>query len=79
MIYSFPPNSTSDGFGNDGERYKFPWINYAGYTDALARLTNNPSAAWYANAVAKSVGKDIADDAEFRWFRIRDGIKKQPH
>ena len=76
LIYSFPPNSTSDGFGNDGERYKFPWINYAGYTDALARLTNNPSAAWYANAVAKSIGKDIADDAEFRWFRIRDGIKK---
>ncbi len=76
LIYSFPPNSTSDGFGNDGERYKFPWINYAGYTDALARLTNNPSAAWYANAVAKSVGKEIADDAEFRWFRIRDGIKK---
>lgn len=76
LIYSFPPNSTSDGFGNDGERYKFPWINYAGYTDALARLTNNPSAAWYANAVAKSVEKDIADDAEFRWFRIRDGIKK---
>ena len=76
LIYSFPPNSTSDGFGNDGERYKFPWINYAGYTDALARLTNNPSAAWYANAVLKSVGKEIADDAEFRWFRIRDGIKK---
>lgn len=76
LIYSFPPNSTSDGFGNDGERYKFPWINYAGYTDALARLTNNSSAAWYANAVAKSVGKEIADDAEFRWFRIRDGIKK---
>lgn len=76
LIYSFPPNSTSDGFGNDGERYKFPWINYAGYTDALARLTNNPSAAWYANAVAKSVGKEIADDVEFRWFRIRDGIKK---
>jgi hypothetical protein len=76
LIYSFPPNSTSDGFGNDGERYKFPWINYAGYTDALARLTNNPSATWYANAVSKSVGKEIADDAEFRWFRIRDGIKK---
>lgn len=76
LIYSFPPNSTSDGFGNDGERYKFPWINYAGYTDAIARLTNNPSAAWYANAVAKSVGKEIADDVEFRWFRIRDGIKK---
>jgi hypothetical protein len=76
LIYSFPPNSTSDGFGNDGERYKFPWINYAGYTDALARLTNNSSATWYANAVAKSVGKEIADDAEFRWFRLSNEKKK---
>ena len=73
LIYSFPPNSTSDGFCNDGERYKFPWINYAGYTDALSRLLNNPYATWYSNAVAKSVGKEIADDGEFRWFRLSHG------
>ena len=76
LIYSFPPNSTSDGFANDGERYKFPWLNYAGYTDALAKLLDNPYAAWYSNAVAKSVGKDIADDAEFRWFRLSNEKKK---
>ena len=75
LIYSFPPNSTSDGFCNDGERYKFPWINYAGYSDALARLLKNPYATWYANAVAKSVGKEIADDVEFRWFRLNHGEK----
>ena len=76
LIYSFPPNATSDGFCNDGERYSFPWLNYAGYTDALARLLNNPYAAWYANTVAKSLGKEIADDTEFRWFRLSNGQKK---
>jgi hypothetical protein len=75
LIYSFPPNSTSDGFCNDGERYKFPWINYAGYTDALARSINHPYAAWYASAVAKSLGKEIEDDAEFRWFRLKNEKK----
>ncbi|MGI9137948.1 MAG: DUF4962 domain-containing protein, partial [Sediminibacterium sp.] len=75
LIYSFPPNSTSDGFCNDGERYKFPWINYAGYTDALARSINHPYAAWYASAVAKSLGKEIEDDTEFRWFRLKNEKK----
>jgi len=76
LIYSFPPGSTSDGFCNDGERYPAPTINYAGYTDALAQLLHHPYADWYANAVAKSLGKDIADDVEFRWFRIIHGTKK---
>lgn len=74
LIYSFPPGSVSDGFCNDGERYAFPAINYGGYCDAIARLLNNPYAAWYAQAVTKSLGKEIADDDEFRWFRIQRGL-----
>ena len=75
LIYAFPPNSISDGFCNDGEKYPFPAMNYGGYTDALARILNNPYAAWYAQAVAKSLGKEIALDDEFRWFRIQSGLK----
>lgn len=36
---------------------------------------NNPDAAWYAQAVAKSLNKVIAEDEEFRWFRIKTGLK----
>jgi hypothetical protein len=74
LICAFPPGSISDGFCNDGERYLSPEINYAGYSDAIARLLNNPYAAWYAQAITKDLGKEIADDDEFRWFRIRNGL-----
>jgi len=74
LVYAFPPNSVADGFCNDGDRYAAPTINYAGYTDAMARLFSDPYAAWYSNAVTKSLGKELADDNEFRWFRIRQGF-----
>ena len=75
LIYSFPPGSVSDGFCNDGERYSQPPINYSGYADAMARMFNLPYAEWYAQSLAKSQGKEVADDPEFRWFRIRSGLK----
>lgn len=75
LIYSFPPGSVSDGFCNDGERYSQPPINYAGYADAMARLFNLPYAEWYAQSLARNLGKEVADDLEFRWFRIRSGLK----
>ncbi len=74
LIYAFPPKSVSDGFCNDGERYPFPPINYAGYCDAMARLFGDPYAGWYAQATTKSLHSDIAEDQEFRWFRIRKGL-----
>lgn len=77
LIYAFPPQSVSDGFCNDGERYARPIINYAGYADAMARLFNLPYASWYAQSVARSLGGEVADDEEFRWFRIRTGLEKQ--
>lgn len=75
LIYSFPAGSVSDGFCNDGERWAQPPINYAGYADAMARLFQQPYAEWYAQSLAKSLGKEVADDPEFRWFRIRSGLK----
>jgi len=74
LIYSFPPGSIADGFCNNGERFPAPEINYAGYSDAIARLLNNPYAAWYAQTIAKNLGKEIADD-EFSWLRIRNGLR----
>ncbi len=74
LIYAFPAGSITDGFCNDGERYPSPEINFAGYCDAIARLLKNPYAAWYAQAITKSLDKQIADDDEFRWFRIQQGL-----
>ena len=75
LLYAFPPNSVGDGFGNDGDKYWYPTMKYAGYTDAAARLLNSPYAAWYSNEVAKGLNQDIAAEAEFRWFRIHRANK----
>jgi hypothetical protein len=70
LIYAMPPNSVSDGFCNDGDKHSMPTIGYAGYADVASRILNDPYAAWYANEVAKSNSKSIAEDNEFRWFRV---------
>lgn len=70
LIYAFPPNSVPDGFCNDGDKHQKPTIGYAGYADAAARIFNDPYAAWYANEIAKSNEMSIADDEEFRWYRV---------
>jgi hypothetical protein len=75
LTYSFPPNSVADGFCNDGDRNKSPNINYSGYTDAMARLFNDPYAAWYSKTILDGLGKDIAEDNEFRWFRLQKGLQ----
>jgi hypothetical protein len=77
LTYSFPPNSVADGFCNDGDRYASPNIHYAGYTDAMARLFNDPYAAWYSKTILSGLGKDIAEDDEFRWFRLKKGLDMQ--
>ena len=75
LTYAFPPNSVSDGFCNDGDKYSSPNLRYAGYTDAMARLFNDPFAAWYSKTILNGLGKDISEDDEFRWFRLKQGLQ----
>ena len=75
MIYAFPPKSIADGFCNDGNKHPEPTVNYAGYADAAARIFQDSYALWYANEVTKSLGLNISDDDEFRWYRIKYGYK----
>ena len=76
LFYAFPPNSVGDGFGNDGDKYWYPTMKYAGYTDAAARVFQDPYAAWYSKEVANGLNQDIAAEAEFRWFRIQRTNKR---
>lgn len=75
LMYAFPPNSVGDGFGNDGDKYWYPTMKYAGFADAAARVFQNPYAAWYSKEVALGLNQDIAAEAEFRWFRIQRANK----
>ncbi len=73
LIYAFPPGSVADGFCNNGSLYQQPTLNYAGYANAVAGKFKDPYASWYANEISRIHGEEIADDEEFRWYRIKRG------
>lgn len=78
LIYSFPPKSYSDGFGNGTEKQFGQKLGVLGYADALSRLKGDSYAAWYADQHLQAMGKTLADDDEFRWFRIRWELPNRP-
>lgn len=69
------PGSIADGFSNDGDKHPRPPLNYAGYTDVLSKIFQDPYAAWYSKAVTNSLTKELSDDQDFSWFRIKTGSK----
>jgi len=71
MIYSFPPGSSSDGFGDDTERIYEPGQEYLAYSDALSKLTGSEPAAWYASRTALKTGLKVSDCEMLRWFRMK--------
>ena len=54
LIYSFPANSYSEGFGNGTEKQFGQKLGVLGFMDALARITGNRYAAWYADYQLKN-------------------------
>ena len=71
IIYSFPPGSSSDGFGDDTERIYEPGQEYLAWSDALSRLTVNNEVAWYSQRIASETGLKVTDCAMLRWFRLK--------
>jgi len=49
LIYSFPANSYSEGFGNGTEKQFGQKLGVLGFMDALAKVNGNRYAAWYTN------------------------------
>ncbi len=78
LIYSFPANSYSEGFGNGTEKQFGQKLGMLGYTDALSRLTGNPYASWYSGHHLEALGKSLTDDDEFRWFRLKWKLPERP-
>jgi len=77
LIYAFPPHATCDGFGNGCEKLLTQDLSLIAYADAAARVTGNPYAAWYADKCLEGTGWKISDDAEFRWYRVQRGYRKE--
>lgn len=70
MIYSIPPGSSADGFGDNTEEVLSPGAEYIAYAREIAKLTNNPLAAWYAEECEKYERPDVSAKSTLRWIRL---------
>ena len=66
LVYSFPPHSASNGFGDGSEQGDTPSRLTAAFADYLARETGDAYAGWYAAECADLV----AQDYELRLYRM---------
>lgn len=66
LVYSFPPHSASNGFGDASEQGDTPNRLTAAFADYLARETGDAYAGWYAAECADLV----AQDYELRLYRM---------
>lgn len=66
LVYSWPPNSVSAGFGDGGESDGTPDRQRVGFADFLARETGDGYASWYASQCATARVEDI----NLRFYRM---------
>ncbi|MDL2214711.1 DUF4962 domain-containing protein [Dysgonomonas sp. OttesenSCG-928-M03] len=70
LIYSYPKNSYSTGFGDNAENQKKPGKSYWGFADALARELHDPYARWYADEISEGKKEIVSESANFAFYRL---------
>lgn len=70
LLYSFPKNSYSTGFGDGFESMLKPTKKYISYANALANETGSKIARGYANYLVNGNLEKIALDKDFRLYRL---------
>lgn len=66
LVYSWPPESASAGFGDNSEEYDTPQRHRAAFADFLARELGDSYAGWYAD---KCISQ-MRNDYELRLYRM---------
>ena len=75
-LYTWPPNSKPDGFGDGAEKLDVPRDNRVGFVEAMAAQFDDPHAAWYVSEAMKGREKELDLPAMHAWHRIRTGYAK---
>lgn len=70
MIYHIPPGSAPDGFSDNTEEMNTPGIEYLAFARELAKLTDDPRAAWYAKECERYEKVQLSDKSILRWIRL---------
>jgi len=78
MLYTWPPGSCNDGFGDGCDRRGLPTSTRIGFADVLSRELRIPAASWYVRECLKAIGRKAPYDSLFAWYRLRAGIDRKP-
>ena len=73
MLYTWPPGSEPDGFGDGCERRQFAPLSRLAFADVLGKRFDDPYAGWYVRESLKSLETTLQSDASLRWHRLRTG------
>jgi hypothetical protein len=68
LLYTWPPNSRSDGFGDGTELKAHPNTTHLAFAEDMAARFNHAEAAWYVQQWQKKAGEDI--DPLLLWHSI---------
>lgn len=71
IVYLWPPDSKSLGFGDGWEKYTSPMRQRVAYADFLARELGDSYAGWYASQQPKT----LRNDPDLRLYRICNADK----
>ncbi len=77
LIYSYPKDSYSTGFGDNAENQKKPGKGYWGFADALARELGDPYARWYADELTENSDEKLFESTNFAFYRLMSPAKKE--
>jgi hypothetical protein len=73
MIYTWPPGSAPDGFGDGCEGRQLPPVSRLAFTDVLGKHFDDPCAGWYVRESLKPLRAKLEADGSLRWLRLRAG------
>ena len=71
MLYTWPPGSGPDGFGDGCERRELAPLSRLAFADILGRRFRDPYAGWYVRESLKPLRVSVADDSSQEWHRLR--------
>lgn len=75
LIYSFPKDSYSTGFGDDFNKMTKPTKKYISFADALAREISSREARWYTDLLMEGDFKKLYADETFTLYRLLTPVK----
>ena len=70
LLYTWPPHSRSDGFGDGTELKAHPQSSHLGFVEDMATRFNNSHAAWYVQQWQKKAALD--SNPLLTWHKIKN-------